>query len=154
MYFLSLGRYCMRKCLCIIFKCYLCTFTALLSISHNVRVQFRTFTVSASSVCYLHSTTLYGTLLSAFFLCDTVIFQFITGPWEWLESQITTYTTLADFRHTPRQFGVTINAGLESHVLIDTLGCCKTNKCCTRSTPSHIVISVPDLEVKFNFPLQ
>lgn len=101
MYFLSLGRYCIRvyKCLCIIVKCYLesmCTFTALLSISHYVGEQFRTFTVSSSSVHYLHSIfTLCGRLLSAFFLCDTVIFLSIaTGPWERPQSQITTYTTL------------------------------------------------------------
>lgn len=49
---------------------------------------------------------------------------------------------------------MTINAGVESLVQINTVGCCWTNQRYMRSTPSHTVISVADLEVKFNFPLQ
>lgn len=60
----------------------------------------------------------------------------------------------SDFCHAPKQFSVTIDAGLESPEPIDTQWCCYTNQCYTRSTPSHIVISVADLEVKSNFPLQ
>lgn len=59
-----------------------------------------------------------------------------------------------DFLHSPKQFSVTINTGLASHVLIDRLWCSLTNQRSAGSTPSHIVISVTDLEVKFNFPLQ
>lgn len=60
----------------------------------------------------------------------------------------------SDFHHTPKQCHATINAGSGSLVQIDTVEFCSTNQCCTRATPSHTIISVADLEVKFNFPLQ
>ncbi|CAF92346.1 unnamed protein product, partial [Tetraodon nigroviridis] len=49
---------------------------------------------------------------------------------------------------------VTINTELVSLMPIDGLWCSRTNQHSARSTPSHIVISVTDLEVIFNFPLQ
>lgn len=134
------------------------TFTAILSISHNVEEQFRTFTVSSSSVHYLKPMftrcwRLY-TFVSALFVWNSHFSIYKNWP-----LRVTTvpdhhlYHT-SDFCRAPKQFSVTTDAGLESPVPINTLWCCLTNQCYTRSTPSHIVISVADLEVKFNFPLQ
>lgn len=60
----------------------------------------------------------------------------------------------SDFLYSPKQFSVTINTGLVSLMPINRLWCSQTNQRSARSTPSHIIISVTDLEVKFNFPLQ
>lgn len=60
----------------------------------------------------------------------------------------------SNFHGSLQLFSTTIDAGLESVVQIDTVGSCWTNQSCPRSTPSHTVISVTDLEVKFNFPQQ
>lgn len=60
----------------------------------------------------------------------------------------------SDFLNSAEQFSVTINTGRVSPGPIDRLWRSETKQRSARSTPSHIVISVTDLEVKFNFPLQ
>lgn len=105
--------------------------------------------------------------LSVLFLCETVILRELTPPTCPNAPPLPTLTVTpvlichscraSDFRHARKknpkqnkQFGVTINAALESSAAQSMQFWCRlgdSDRCLHR-----VVISVADLEVKFNFP--
>jgi len=119
--------------------------TALLRLNHNVGVQFRTLLYILLMFIIMHLVSTHsGRITHCFCLKHSLLFLSQPLKVTAVPNHRLYYTS--DFHHTPEQFRVTVNTGLGSPVQIDTA------RFCTRSTPSHTIISVADLEVKFNFP--